>query len=73
MHLSNRKTNGAETPHTVVADDPPTGLCRGAGQEGLQEAGEILFGAGVVDAPLDLSGGHVEASDQRLRAVAAAR
>lgn len=33
-------------------------------------AGEILFGAGVADAPLDHAGGHVEAGDQRLRAVA---
>ncbi|MER9593123.1 hypothetical protein NKI94_30970 [Mesorhizobium australicum] len=48
----------------VVSDYAPAGLRRRAGQDGIiHGTGEILFGAGIADAPLVLSGGHVEDGD----------
>ena len=54
----------------IVGDDLPSGFRRIACDQGLQEGGEVLFGASRADRALDRAGCDVEGSDQGLGTVA---
>src|SRR3712207_5391216 len=55
----------------VVAYNPPARLGRRACEHRLQKGREVRLRAPVADPALDLTAGHIETGDQRLRAVAA--
>ena len=54
----------------IVGDHAPLRGRRAGGEQGVQEVGVILLGAGVADAGGQLPGRHVESRNHRLRAVA---
>ena len=54
----------------VVGDDVPFGLVRRAGDQPIEEAGEVVFGASRPDDTAHLAGGDIETGDQGLGTMA---
>ena len=57
----------------VVGDDVPFGLVRRAGDQPIEEAGEVVFGASRPDDTAHLAGGDIETGDQGLGTMADVR